>query len=288
MLTADGRRERRPPRSLRAEYEHFIDQRIEEYKDSLPREEVLGIGDEAVQELAKAEQFQLTEVVLREQVDAIIRRRLKLPSFRRWRDRHVALRAAQAQPGHWGLAPHEPVAALAELLEPQDPILVIGAADGACALFLAARGANVTVVDPDIAAVYGLENRAIVEALGGQIACEVVPLAVYTPGSAAFAACVLETSALADLAAAVRSALVQRLKEATPPHGRHVVMPGALARGGTPSLTSDALRSHYADWEVLRPPLGSGSAGGRRPRNVGFTAIRRAERQTATPVAVSE
>ena len=115
-----------------------------------------------------------------------------------------------------------------------------------------------------------------------------MPLTVYGPGGTAFAACVLETSALADLAAAVRGALVARLKAATPLEGRHVVMPGALARGGTPSLTSDALRSLYSDWEVLRPPLGSGSAGGRRPRNVGFTAIRRATRQSATPVDVSE
>ncbi|HXY19054.1 MAG TPA: hypothetical protein VEH83_03585, partial [Gemmatimonadales bacterium] len=94
----------RAPRSLRSEYEEFIEQRIEEYKDGLPRASILGIGDEAVQELTRGEQYQLTEVLLQEQVDAIIRRRLRLPSYRRWRERHVALRAAQVEPSHWGLA----------------------------------------------------------------------------------------------------------------------------------------------------------------------------------------
>lgn len=287
MLTTEGRRERRPQRSLRSEYQEFIDQRIEEYKDALPREEILAIGDEAVLELAKAEQFLLTELVLRDQVDAIIRRRLKLPSYRKWRDRHVALRAAQAQAGHWGLAAHEPIVALTELIEDQDPVLVIGATDGACPLFLAARGANVTVADGDIAAVLGLEQRAMAEALRGRIECEVVTLGSYAPEQTAFVACVLETGALADLKAPERAALVQRLKEATPVNGRHVVMPGIPDQSGSASLSSDALRSLYTDWEVVRPPLGSGSASGRRPRNVGFTAIRRAERRSETPLAVS-
>src|SRR5207237_10144752 len=119
--------------------------RIGDCKDALPGGKILEFGDDAMAEMADTMQFQLTEVVLREQVDAIIRRRLKLPSFRRWRERHLALRAAQVQPGHWGLGAHDPVAYLAELIEDQDPVLVIGASDGACALFLAAHGALVHV-----------------------------------------------------------------------------------------------------------------------------------------------
>lgn len=290
MLSSTTQSRRRgSPRSLRAEYEEFIGQRIEEYKDTLPREEILGIGDEAVHELARAEQFQLTELLLSEQVDAIIRRRLKLPPYRRWRERHLALRAAQAKPGHWGLSTHDPVAALALVLEDQDPVLVVGAADGACALFLAARGAHVTVADPDLAAVEGLENRAIAEALGARIRCFVVPLRLFAPAECPFVACVIETGAVARLGALERAKLVERLKEATPPEGRHVVMPGAPPRGGVrPSLSTDALRSLYADWRVVRPPLGSGSAGGRGPRNVGFAATRPEARQTETPLAVSK
>ncbi len=283
MLTA-AEKGRRPPRSLRAEYQEFIDQRIEEYKDSLRREDILAIGDDAMVELSGADQLLLTEVVLRDQVDAIIRRRLKLPSFRRWRENHLSLRAAQSQPGHWGLSAHDPVAALAELVENQDPVLVVGASDGACTLFLAARGANVQCVDPDIAAIYGLESRAVIEQLGGRIECRVEALEAFAPEVGSFVACVIETGALASLGVADRSAFVERLQAATTPGGRHAVMPGHPDRSG-PRLTSDALRSLYAGWTIERP------SGARRQKNIGFTAVRPAdsarEGQTATGSAVS-
>ena len=262
----------RPPRSLHAEYQHFIDQRIEEYKDQLPRLDILAIGDEAAAELARSEQIQLTEVVLRDQVDAIIRRRLKLPSFRKWRERHLARRAAQIQPSHWGLNAHDPVVLLAELLEDDDPILVVGAGDGACPLFLAARGAVVHVVDPDLAAVYGLENRAITESLGGRIECEVVPLTAYAAERRPFVACVVEAASVADLAATGRRELINRLKQATPAGGGHAVMPAANPHAGA-HISTDALRTLYADWEVV---VADGGAGGKR-RHAGFIASARHE-----------
>ena len=46
-----ARAARRPPRSLKQEYEEFMLQRIEEYKNALAREDLLEIGDEAVREL---------------------------------------------------------------------------------------------------------------------------------------------------------------------------------------------------------------------------------------------
>jgi hypothetical protein len=270
MLTTE-RRERRPPRSLRSEYDQFIEQRIEEYKDSLPRADILSIGDEAMQELSGALQLQLTEVVLRDQVDAIIRRRLKLPSFRRWREKHLLLRAAQVQPGHWGLTAHDPVVALSDVIEDQDPVLVIGAADGACPLFLAAHGATVHVCDPDIAAVYGLESRAVTEQLGALIECSVIQLERFQPISW-FLACVIETGALAELRASERGALIERLKAVTPIGGRHIVMPTSPTRGrGEVRLSSDALRSSYAGWQIIRPPVPGGRG---KPRNIGFTAVR--------------
>lgn len=277
MLTSAGARQsRRPPRSLRAEYDLFIEQRIEEYKDSLPRGEILEIGDEAMKELAGAEQFLLTEVVLRDHVDAIIRRRLRLPAFRRWRDKYVALRAAQSEPSHWGLAPHEPAAELGRLVEDDDTVLVVGATDGACALYLAARGARVRVADPDIAAVYGLENRAMTEQLGGRIECEVVRLDWFDPGPLRFVACVLELSALASMGANERAELIRRLKEVTPARGRHAIMAASPDGAKSIRLSSDAMRSHYVDWEVTRAP----ASPGRKPRPAGFTAIKPQESGT--------
>jgi hypothetical protein len=277
------RHPRRPPRSLRSEYEEFIEQRIEEYKDGLPRASILGIGDEAVQELARTEQYQLTEVLLQEQVDAIIRRRLRLPSYRRWRERHVALRAAQSQPTHWGLAPHDPVVALADALHDQDLAVVVGAADGACALFLAARGATVLVGDPDLAAIEGLEHRAIAEQLGSRIEAFVVPLETWAP-ERPIDGCVIETSALAGLAATERAELIRRLKAVTAPHGQHVVMP-AVGAGDPPAVSSDALRSLYADWAITRASPAGPAA--RRSRNVGFSALNDEASQSDTAEAVS-
>jgi len=276
-------RSRRAPRSLRAEYEEFIEQRIEEYKDGLPRASILGIGDEAVQELTRTEQYQLTEVLLQEQVDSIIRRRLRLPSYRRWRERHLALRAAQAQPSHWGLAPRDPVVALAEFVHDQDVIAVAGAADGACALFLAARGANVLVGDPDLAVIEGLENRAIAEQLGSRVECLVVPLESWTPDRVIHG-CVIETAALAGLSAGDRAELVRRLKTVTAASGHHAVMPAAGAVPKNPGVSSDALRSLYADWAVTRAQT---TAGARRGHNVGFLATHPGQSQTDTAEAVS-
>jgi len=269
VLSARESPSRRAPRSLRAEYEEFIEQRIEEYKDGLPRAAILGIGDEAVQELARTEQYTLTEVLLQEQVDSIIRRRLRLPSYRRWRERHLALRSAQVEPTHWGLAPHDPVVLLADVVRDQDTVAVVGAADGACALFLAARGANLVVGDPDLAAIEGLENRAIAEQLSSRIECLVVPLETWTPHKP-LDGCVIETSALAGLSAGDRAQLIRRLKTVTVPGGRHVVMPASDPAGSTPPVSSDALRSLYADWAVARAK--DPSAGARRTRNVGFLA----------------
>jgi len=139
MLRLSGeqrsRTARRPPRSLKQEYQEFLLQRIEEYKNALTREELLEIGDEAVRELEEsaAGQYLLTEVLLLEHVDRIIARRLRLPSFPRWRQKHRALRAAQRAPTHWGLEPEGPLVSAVRRLEPGDLALVVGAAAAAFA-----------------------------------------------------------------------------------------------------------------------------------------------------------
>src|SRR5205823_5322592 len=120
----------RPPRSLKQEYQEFLLQRIEEHKNALTREELLEIGDEAVRELEEnaAGQYLLTEVLLLEHVDRIIARRLRLPSFPRWRQKHRALRAAQRAPTHWGLEADGPLVSAVRRLEPGDLAVVVGAA----------------------------------------------------------------------------------------------------------------------------------------------------------------
>src|SRR5919202_730321 len=94
---------RHPPLSLRHEYELYVEEEIEKYKESLPRSALLSIGDEAAKLLAADPQIGLTELLLCDEVDRIIRKRLRLASYRTWRRRHLKLLAELQRPEHWGL-----------------------------------------------------------------------------------------------------------------------------------------------------------------------------------------
>ncbi len=67
-------------------YHAWVEQRIEDFKDSISRDELLEYADEAVQELYAdpAGQYQLTEIVLRDAVDMLLFRRLGLPNYKQW------------------------------------------------------------------------------------------------------------------------------------------------------------------------------------------------------------
>jgi hypothetical protein len=72
--------------SLRSLYLEWIEEQLEEFKDSVPRSELLAIADEVVTDLQinRKGQYQLTELLLLEEVDRTLFKRLKLPSFRAW------------------------------------------------------------------------------------------------------------------------------------------------------------------------------------------------------------
>lgn len=75
-----------PRRSPRQQYLDWVEDRIEDYKSSLTRDELLGLADVAVQELFGTAdgQYPLTEILLRDAVDELIFHRLDLPGYRRW------------------------------------------------------------------------------------------------------------------------------------------------------------------------------------------------------------
>src|SRR5919205_2050052 len=118
MLTATQvrqiHRRRRSPYSDKQHYQEYILQRIEGYKNSIDRDELLRLGDEAAAELHAASegQFVLTEVLMLESVDRLIMKRLSLRSYRKWRPQFLKLREAQRTPTHWGLEPDCPLARL--------------------------------------------------------------------------------------------------------------------------------------------------------------------------------
>ena len=269
---------RHPPRSLKQEYQEFILQRIEEYKNALPRVELLEIGDEAVGELQASaqDQYLLTEVLLLEHVDRIIARRLRLPSFPRWRQKHRALREAQREPTHWGLDHAHPIVPWAPRLEPGDLVVVVGAAALAEALFLAAHDIEVFLVDQDLGAVEAAEGRAVTEQLAGVLQALVINFGSWFPDLSPTLV-VLEPRSLADLRAKDRAALIADLQARTRSGGVHVVLSAGASREVI-SLVPEALQTLYGGWQLQRS---------RRSKRSGFTATK-PPRQIDTASNVSE
>ena len=134
----------RTARSLHHEYELYIEQEIENYKESVARPALLAIGDEAAARLAAEPQFALTEMLLCEEVDRIIFRRLRLPAYNTWRRKRLKVHQELRRPEHWGLNANDAlVRTIGSAAEngSSNHVLVAGESAGRSALFLAATSA---------------------------------------------------------------------------------------------------------------------------------------------------
>jgi hypothetical protein len=74
------------PRSLRRAYLEWVEEQVEEFKDSIPRAQLLDIAEQVVNGLRVTQggQYQLTELLLCNAVDRYLVRMLKLPGYRAW------------------------------------------------------------------------------------------------------------------------------------------------------------------------------------------------------------
>ncbi len=248
QTSPQSERPQRRTQSLRREYEEFILQRIEEYKEQLSRPELLSLGDEAVRELDAGPQGQLvlTEVLMLDHVDRIIKLRLRLPTFRRWRERHLKLRQAQRAPTHWGLPTDTPLADLARRLEHEELALVVGVRAAPAGFLIAAHNANVLLIDQDIAGIETNESRAATEALGHNFQALVISLAGWFPDVNPNLV-VIDPLLIASLDDATASTLVELLKSQTAPSGVHLVLPTVVEEDPIPK---EVWYRHYAGWEV--------------------------------------
>ncbi len=244
-----GRRPSRPQPSLRLQYQEYLLQRIEAYKNSLPRDAILRLGDEAAEELQSATggQFVLTEVMMLETVDRIIIKRLGLGSYRRWQNRLLKLRAGQREPTHWGLDPRHPITRVMPRIEKGDRVITVGGSTEPVACFIAAFDIPVTYLAGTLALVEGAEMRVAGESLAGQFQAFVVQLGEWLPPLDPACLVVLDSSTLADLSAGQRRRLINALKAHTVPGGVHLLIPGEA------STAPEAYLSHYTDWD--RDPM---------------------------------
>jgi hypothetical protein len=248
MLTAlqlQQQRRRRTLPSLKQQYHEYILQRIESYKNSLSRRELLELGNEAVTEMetAQGDQFLLTEVLLTDWVDRLIHRRLSLQPYRRWAKHFKQLRTAQREPMHWGVDRRSPVVRLLDRLEPGDTALVIGNEAAPVAFLLAAHDVEVVFTGSDMTFVDQVESRVSEEALGHYCATYVAPVGQFGCGIPDRLHLVaIDTGTLESHRAAERRSIIERLMSRTHPGGVHVILPSDHA------LAPEAYLSHYAEW----------------------------------------
>jgi hypothetical protein len=234
----------RPTRSLQHEYERYLEQEIENYKESVPRSVLLGIGDEAVAALAKEAQFTLTELIVWEEVDRIIARRLRLPSPTTWRRRRLKLIEELRRPERWGMtADHALVRGLTD--SPRGDVLVAGGVDDSPTLYLAANGCKVTALDAEVDAVERVLHAALQAGLTDRVDARVGNLSTWSPDSPLFAVIVAQT-ALQALTSAERRRVMNALQSATVDGGVHLVQ--AIAGRDADSLAE--LRLAYDGWTV--------------------------------------
>jgi hypothetical protein len=236
----------RPSRSLKHEYELYLEREIENYKESVPRSVLLTIGDDAVQALAAQQQFALTELLLCDEVDKIIFKRLRLPSYNTWRRRRVKLLAELRRPEHWGLSRDDLVVRAAESVRAEGHVLLAGGDMATPALFLAANGCDVTTLSaPD--GVQRVLDAAEEAGLGERVHASATGLDAWTPG-VPLTAVIYTPAAFSGLTAAERARVIQVLQSATADGGVHLVQ--TIAAGKRTPVSLEELRRRYRGWDV--------------------------------------
>jgi hypothetical protein len=236
----------RPSRSLKYEYELYLEREIENYKESVPRSVLLSIGDDAVRALADQQQFALTELLLVDEVDKIIFKRLRLPAYVTWRKRRIKLIDELRRPEHWGLSPDDMMVRAVQAVGADSRVLLAGAEVETPALYLAAHGCDVTALaEPD--AVQRVLDAAEEAGLGERVHAAALALESWTP-DAPLTAVIYTPAAFTGLTSAERARVIQVLQSATADGGVHLVQ--TIAAGKRTPVSLDELRRRYRGWDV--------------------------------------
>ena len=242
-------------RSLKYEYELYVEQELEAYKESVPRSTLLRIGDEAVAALAAQQQLALTELLLCEEVDRIIRKRLRVPSFRTWCRRRQRALEEFRRPERWGLSADSAVARTVPVAG-DGHVLVAGAHGEGLPLFLAANGCAVTALDTMGDVVERVMTAAVEVGLTARVRGLISDLGSWAP-DLPLDAVICEAAAFEGLSRDERARAITSLQVATTDGGVHV-MEEVSSFGGSPTL--DELRTSYTGWQILLEPAADGGS----------------------------
>lgn len=233
------------PRSLKHEYELYVENEIENYKESVSRSAILKIGDEAAAALRASEQFAMDELVLWAEVDRIIRKRIRIPGYDTWRRKRIKLLEEYRRPEHWGI---QPDGILAREIHPsaESKVLVAGGDIDRTALYLAAHGCDVTAVDREANSLERVMNAAHAAGLADRIESCVGDLNNWSPDSP-LGAVVCTPAAFAGLSAEERGRAIELLQDATRDGGVHLV--GTIVSGKR-GVSVAELRRQYKGWSI--------------------------------------
>lgn len=233
------------PRSLRHEYELYVENEIENYKESVSRSAILKIGDEAAATLRAGEQFAMDELLLWAEVDRIIRKRLRIPTYETWRRKRLKMLEEYRRPEHWGIRPD---GVLAREVHPpaESKVLVAGGEIDRTALYLAAHGCDVTAVDREVKPLQRVMNAAQEAGLADRIQSYVAGIADLSP-DVQLGAVVCTPDAFVGLSSEERGRAIELLQSVTRDGGVHLV--GTIVRGKR-GVSVAELRRQYKGWSI--------------------------------------
>jgi hypothetical protein len=236
----------RDPKSLRHEYSLYLEREIEAYKESVSREHLCGIADFAQKALEGELQLGMRDVLLAAEVDRIIAKRLKIPSFETWRRRRMKNASEPKRPEYWGLRSDTPLAQAINSASLHSRVVVSGARVQGSALYLAANGCQVTAIEPERDVVERVLHAAEEAGLESRVRGLATELREWRPDGP-LAAVICTPAAFSGLSASEREKVIAVLQTATADGGVHLV---ETIVAGQEAISEEELRAQYSGWDV--------------------------------------
>ncbi len=236
----------RDPKSLKHEYSLYSEREIEAYKESVSRHHLLGIADSAQRNLEGELQLGMRDMLLAAEVDRIIAKRLKIPSFETWRRRRMKNASEPKRPEYWGLRSDTPLAQAINSASMHSRVVVSGARVQGSALYLAANGCQVTAIEPELDVVERVLSAAEDAGLESRVRGLATELREWRPDGP-LAAVICTPAAFAGLSALERERVIAVLQTATADGGVHLV---ETIVAGQEAISEDELRARYTGWDV--------------------------------------